>query len=168
MANNCLYRMHAVAKNENALKRLVAIMNYRDAEYFIYRCFSAMVENTYEEDGKFVYEIDGDVAWSCARWFENKEDFDSILAENGTAHCITLDLLCKRLGIAIELYSEECGNGFQEWYRCNHKGELTANESCDWMLTMEDEDGNELDEPIEEGGFGGDYCVFGKANEIWG
>ena len=43
MANNCLYTMKAVSKDENALKRLAKIMEYEDNEYYIYRCFSADV-----------------------------------------------------------------------------------------------------------------------------
>lgn len=168
MANNCLYTMHAVAKDENALKRLVAIMNYKDPEYFIYRCFNAVLDSSYEVGDKFVYEITGDVAWSCVKWFEHEENAEEVLSDNGTAHYITLDLLCERLGIAIELYSEECGMCFQEWYMCNHEGKLTANESREWTQKLEDEDGNELDDPIEEGGFGDDYCNFHKAEEIWG
>ena len=167
MANNCFYTMKAVSKDENALKRLVEIMNYKDTEYYIYRCFSAGIDETGKEGDYFVYMISGDVAWAADHWFgayENDDEDHTI--ENG-AHYISLDLLCQRLGIAVEIYTEEPGCCFQEWIMCDHNG-CVQNDTVEWTQQWEDEDGNDLDEPIEEGGFGDDYCNFNYASEIWG
>lgn len=165
MANNCFYTMKAVAKDENALKRLHKIMNYEDPEYYMYRVFSCDIDEDLHQDGEFyVAQFAGDVAWGCNSWFESDERPDDKI-ENG-AHYITLDLLCQRLGIAVEVYGEEAGCQFQQWYRCDHNGEVES-DSAEWIQTWEDEDGNDLDEPEEEGGLDG-YGVFSTNDEIWG
>ena len=167
MANNCLYTMKAVSKDENALKRLVKIMEYEDNEYYIYRCFSASIVETYEEGEFLVYMISGDVAWSASNWFDACEyDDENHKTENG-AHYISLDLLCQRLGIAVEIYTEESGCCFQEWIMCDHNG-CVQNDTVEWTQQWEDEDGNDLDEQIQEAGSGDDYCNFNYASEIWG
>ena len=167
MANCCLYTMKAVSKDENALKRLVKIMNYEDPEYYIYRCGSAYIDKTDKDGDFFVYKISGDVAWSADHWFGTYEhnDKDHTL-ENG-AHYISLDLLCERLGIAVEIYTEEPGCCFQEWIMCDHNG-CVQSDTVEWMQQWQDEDGNDLDEPVEQGGFGDDYCNFNYASVIWG
>lgn len=167
MANCCFYTMKAVSKDENALKRLVKIMNYEDTEYYIYRCDSADLVWTDKEDDFFVYKICGYVAWSASHWFgcyEHNDEHHRI--ENG-AHYISLDLLAKCLGIAVEIYTEESGCCFQEWIMCDHNGDEQS-DTVEWTEQWQDEDGNDLDEPIEDGGFGDDYCNFNDASVIWG
>lgn len=182
MANNCFYQMKVVADKKENIERLLTILNYKDNEYFIYRVFSAdNFDVIVEENGLFYAVIEGDVAWSCAKWFETEEDEKTLIClgyekdENGmelfdkpiygTAHYITLDLLCKKLNIGIELYSEECGCEFQEHYVVNHNGEIVVNKCVEWRTIYEDENGNELNEPYEEGGFG-DW-EFALTNEIF-
>ena len=165
MANNCYYALKAVANNEEALKRLVRIMKYEDEEFFIYRCFQAIEGEIKKEDnGLFSIEIEGDVAWSCAKWFDHEEDKNE-LAENN-AHYITLDLLCEKFNIGIELWSQECGCEFQEHYVVNHKGEILIDDNVYWSYIYKDEKGNELDEPIEKGGFEG-WGKFDNENAIY-
>ena len=165
MANNCFYLLKAVSKDENALRRLVEIMNYKDAEYYIYRCNSVYVEEIRKEGDFFVYMMSGDVAWSAEHWFGDCRPKFTI-EENGAIY-VSLDFLCQRLGIAVEIYTEECYCGFQEHITCDHNGNKNC-DSVDWAQNWFDEDGNKLDEPIEEGGFGDDYCNFNKASVIWG
>ena len=165
MANNCFYTMNAVAKDKAVLERLLDIMNYRDNEYCIYRCFSADMVGETEEDGFYRMEISGYVAWSCTHWFDHEEE----LGNKGStgAHYVTLDILCRKLGIGIELFSEECGCQFQEHYMVDHNGNVLWNERVEWTQEWEDEDGNELDEPIETGGFDY-YCQFDDSACIYG
>ena len=78
MANNCFYTMKATYKDETALKRLISIMEYKDPEYFIYRCFSVSGDITKEED-YYVANLTGDVAWSCSNWFGTEEKPDDLI-----------------------------------------------------------------------------------------
>ena len=78
MANNCFYTMMAVSKNRNALERLLKIMRYKDIEYYLYRVFNADDDKIRESNGYYYVSINGDVAWSCANWFDTKEDLDSL------------------------------------------------------------------------------------------
>ena len=175
MANNCFYQMKAVAKNKEALERLVQIMKYKDSEYFIYRCFEAE-SNIYKDGDFYVADISGDVARSCSKWFETQEKPEELVVLkmddnwnpiHGTAHYISLDLLCKKLGIGIELFSEESGCQFQEHYSVNANGEFLVNECTYWTQEWYDENDNLLDEPIESGGFEY-YGCFNYPKEIYG
>ena len=175
MANNCFYQIKAVAKNKEALERLVQIMKYKDNEYFIYRCFEAEA-NIYKDGDFYVADISGDVAWSCSKWFATQENKDELIVleydDNfnptyGTAHYISLDLLCKKFGIGIELFSEESGCEFQEHYLVNSNGDFEFSECEHWEQNWYDENGNFLDEPIESGGFEY-YGCFNYPKEIYG
>lgn len=175
MANNCFYQIKAVAKNKEALERLVQIMQYKDSEYFIYRCFEAEA-NIYKDGDFYVADISGDVAWSCSKWFateENKGELIVLEYDNefnptyGTAHYISLDLLCKKFGIGIELFSEESGFQFQEHYLVNSNGDFEFNEREHWEQEWYDENDNLLNNPIESGGFEY-YGCFNYPKEIFG
>ena len=165
MANNCFYTIKAVSKDKNALERLIKIMNYEDNEYYIYRCFSAYKDDEYDKNDLYVIMISGDCAWSCVKWFDNQEVFTD--KDENNAHYVTLDILCEKLKIGIELFSEEPGVGFQEHYVVHSNGNKVVDEEAEWIQKFFDEDGEELDEPIEEGGFD-NYCSFADAEEIYG
>ena len=167
MANSCFYNAVAVAPKKETLERLIKIMNYEDEEYFIYRCFNAIKDEiTFDEKSNLYYVgINGEVAWSCERWFETVEDKKDLM-KNGTAHYITLDLLCQKLDFGLEIFAEECGCEFQEHHTVDHNGEHYG-ESVEWHEEWCDKDGNELDEPISTGGF--DYYLqFNTYEEIYG
>ena len=175
MANNCFYQMRAVAKNKEALERLVQIMQHKDSEYFIYRCFEAEA-NIYKDGDFYVADISGDMAWSCSKWFETQENKNELIVLDydfkdstvyGTAHYISIDLLCKILGIGVELFSEESGCQFQEHYLVNANGDFIFSEVTDWTQEWYDENWELLAEPIETGGFEY-YGDFSFPNEIYG
>ena len=176
MANNCFYTMKATSKDENALKRLISIMKYKDPEYFIYRCFSVSGDISKEGD-YYVANLTGDVAWSCSKWFETEEKPEDLIVlkydENmkeiyGTAHYISLDILCKKLEIGLELYSEESGCCFQEHYLVDANGNILIEDCVEWTEDWWDEENDcERDEPVYTGGFD-DYCCFAHAKEIFG
>lgn len=175
MANICFYKMKAVAKNKEALERLIKIMQYRDSEYFIYRCVKAEV-NIYKDEDFYVADISGDVAWSCSEWFATQENKDELLVLDydfkdstiyGTAHYISLDLLCKKFGIGIELFSEASECQFQEHYLVNSNGDFVFNECEHWEQEWYDENDNLLNNPIESGGIEC-YGCFNYPKEIYG
>lgn len=178
MANCCWYSMVAVAPKKETLERLIKIMKYEDEEYFIYRCDASSDEIVFDKKSNLYYVgIQGDVAWSCERWFETVEDKDKLIVIGhekddhskliyGTAHYITLDLLCQKLDFGLEVFAEESGCCFQEHHTVDHNGEH-YDESVEWYEEWFDEDDNELDEPISVGGF--DYYLqFGTYEEIYG
>jgi hypothetical protein len=177
MANNCFYEMNVVSKDKSALERFIRIMNYEDEEFFIYRCFNAEAGDIMEKDGLFSVRIIGDVAWSCSQWcnsFEKENEKIVLGYENndyskpiyGTSHYISVDYLCKKLNIAVEVFSEESGCGFQENYIVNNQGEFLANDVEDFIEEWYDEEGNELFEPIRKGGFTY-YLQFSDNKEIY-
>ena len=176
MANYCHYDMYAVSPNKKPLERLVKIMQYKDDEYYIYRCFKAQADSVEEEDGMCTVRISGYVAWSTVSWFEGEEKPNRrILLEYekgdrtkpvyGTAHYITLDKLCPKLNIGLEVYAEDPGCAFQNYYHCDHNGEIHT-DSAEWFECWEDDDGNMLKEPEYEGGLDG-YGEFQDPSNIY-
>ena len=171
MANNCFYEMVAVAPKKETLERLISIMNYKDDEYFIYRCFSANDDGIYFDEKSKLYNvgINGDMAWGTSPWFEHTEKKDLLImlgekdgkTQYGTAHLVSLDILCQKLDMGIECFAEESGCAFQEFHSANHLGEVYA-DSAEWYEYWCDENGNELDEPRTEGGldYMGDYSDY--------
>lgn len=127
--------MKLVSKDKNVLDRVLSIMNYKDAEYFIYRCFSAEALKEYNEDGLFCLEVRGDVAWSASEWFSGKNIPNELIVTGyekdekgntdygkkiyGTAHYTSLDYLARELGFSVELWSEELGMCFQQHATAN-------------------------------------------------
>lgn len=150
MPNWCEYDMCAVSKSRESLERLIKIMNYEDNEYYICRVNQATAGDIEQEDDLYTVRIMGFVAWSCVTWFSRIERIDETIESGG--HYITLDILCERLGIAVEVFGEESGMEFQEHYICNPKGDIVCNECAEWHLDRFDDDGNDLPEPIESGG----------------
>ena len=100
--------MCAVAKNREVLERLIRIMNYED-EYYIYRVNQATAGDIEQEDDLYTVRIMGFVAWSCGSWFDRVERFDETIESGG--HYVTLDILCERLGIAVEVFGGGIGYG---------------------------------------------------------
>lgn len=109
MPNWCEYDMCAVAKNRETLERLIRIMNYEDDEYYIYRVNQATAGDIEQEDDLYTVRIMGFVAWSCGSWFDRVERFDETIESGG--HYVTLDILCERLGIAVEVFGGGIGYG---------------------------------------------------------
>ena len=168
MSNDCFYQMKAVSKTKDALEKLKKILNYKDEDYYIYRVKDAEAFDEIAKEGDFyVLNIDGVVAWSCGYWFNEsrKTENDHELPNFPNATYTTLINICKKLGIAIEVFGKENGNCFQEHYQCDHNGNVFE-DSEDWFEEWEDEDGNELDEPIESGGLK-DYGVYLPAAELY-
>lgn len=169
MSNDCFYQMKAVAKTKAVLEKLIDILNYNDKDYYVYRVKSAEAFDEIAKEGDFyAVNIDGDVAWSCGYWFNDDRKVENIheLKNLPEATYTTLRQLCKKLGIGIEVYGKESGNCFQEYYHCDHNGKVVE-DSEDWFEEWQDEDGNELDDPIESGGLK-DYGLYHGAAEIYG
>lgn len=147
MPNYCIYDLMAVSKNKETLERLIKIMSY--------------------DDGFCYVGITGTVAWSCHSWFETEEDTARTLGEDypgrEKAHYISLDLLCKRLDIAIDCFGEETGCEFQEHFIVNNNGELLVNECVEYHEYVDDDTGR----VVSEGVFGDEYLEFRDFEDLY-
>lgn len=169
MPNYCVYNLKAVSKNKESLERLIKIMSYEDPEYYIYRCFECVPcsDEIYDnEDGLYSINITGTVAWSCKSWFETAEEVTTcILGEDHPTyenyHYITLDLLCKRLDIAIDCFGVEAK--FQEHFIVDNNGEILVNERVDYYEYVDKETGR----VVGEGGFGDEYLEFRDCEDLY-
>ena len=182
MPNYCYYQMCVRGKKENVerfIKVIQADYNYSSMEFSYDRHMFRVFEADYDElekVGKNDYRviISGDCAWSVSSCMLNehhssyynrmKEEYPNDF--RGT----TLPKESRRLHLAIEVYSEECGMCFQEHYLfddgktiisecvdyneyciCDYDSKEEAEEDLDIEIT--DEEWNSGEEYIKRGGF---------------
>ena len=140
MPNYCNYSMCVVGKKES-IEEFIEVMNagynYGTMEFDydrqMFRVFEAVNDEIEEYcDGRFQTIINGYCAWSVRScMFEDGyyRDIKDRYPDNfrGT----TLLLESEKLGIDIEVYSEEGGMCFQEHYVII-EGELVRDETTDW------------------------------------
>ena len=182
MPNYCYYQMCVKGTKENVeefIKVIKAGYNYGTMEFDYDRHLFRVFEADYDEiekvdDNEYRVVISGDCAWSVSSCMLN-EHFSSYY------NCIkerypnefrgtTLPLESKRLQLAIEVYSEECGEAFQEHYLFEN-GETIIDECVDYSeyyigdynskaeaeedldIDITDEEWNSGEEYIKRGGF---------------
>lgn len=146
MANNCAYCIKAVSPKKEALDRLIDIMRYKDKEFYMYRVFTVgFDEQTKKEDGLYVKEIYGDVAWAASAWVHDAPDPNDIHEETGS-HYSTLPEICPALDVGVEIFTEEPGMEFQEHYMVNHTGKVTCSEVEKWTPYTDDGEDDEDDD----------------------
>ena len=154
MANNCWYTLRVVSPTKESIERLLSIMQYKDKDYYIYRCFDAGYDDEPEQgaDGLWTAVIVGDVAWAWNMWckgFTTEEERNSHKTDTGTQYR-TLNDICKAFGLGIEMWGAEPDIGFQQHFYINKYGETCIAEEVEW-----NPDENSLDPRI--GGFGKRY-----------
>lgn len=138
MANNCYFEMMVRGK-EAAVNEFIDILKVRytvngdgtcDVPRHFWRVFSAEVfDRAFDENGDGFVMICGDCAWSVSGCMGGEGYYDDRYPNAGGTN---LQTESERLGISIEVYSQEAGCQFQE-YICYDKGECIADESCDWQ-----------------------------------
>ena len=122
MANCCFYDMEVIG-NKVDIERLISIMKYEDSEYYLYRIREVEVADIEEwKNGLHVAHIFGEVAWSSEPWIEC-ESFGTI-DEDGRIFT-SMMTITKELNLAVEWFTEECGNCFAEHFAVC-KGKITA------------------------------------------
>lgn len=140
MPNYCNYSMRAVGTKEN-IEEFIKVMNagydYRTMEFdydrHMFRVFEAVSDEIDEyDDDIFAVTINGYCAWSVRSCMFDDGYYGRIKERypddfRGT----TLLLESKKLGLNIEVYSEESGMCFQEHYMIID-GELVRDECVDW------------------------------------
>ena len=162
MPNWSSFTMRAVAPKTDTLERLIRIMKYEDAEYYIYKTelhVHGDIEESGDDDGLYCVDIMGCVAWSTTAWFEYPD------CVSGTSHATPMDILCQRLDFGVEIFSEVYRVG-ESWVKCNHHGEVCSNFEA-FTVHCQDSDGNPLDTPVVEGGLEG-YGDFSDCDLIYG
>lgn len=146
MPNYCCYEMRVRGKPEN-IDELIDVMTDYDHPRHFWRVFSA--EPFYfpeEEDGTVVAGISGDCAWSVYTCMFDGELTYAELADPQVR--TSLQKESARLGLEIEVYSDEPGVGFQEHYYFANGKEL-VNDSVDCMHAYFDDDDAETEEERE-------------------
>lgn len=176
MPNYCVYNMKVTGRQED-VDQFIKELQVTDYSYNDYGCsgieeglrhlcrvFSADV--IYDIPNKIKIDVDnsvilrdvilsGDCAWSVASCMtDSPTSYYNQLRERygNRSKATTLKLESKILNLIIEVYSEEPGCCFSE-HMLYVNGEEIIDECVDYYETWEDEDGNELDDPIIEGGY---------------
>ena len=153
LPNICTYEM-AITGNKNKVEELIQIMqnDYNctpDEPLHLWRVFNAY-ENTRESydntEDIITVVIDGDCAWSVQSCML-EGGYQAQFNYDGRCNGTTLEKETKRLGLVVEIYSEECGCEFMEHYIIA-SGEFIENECVEWSeYFMEDfEDVNDFNE----------------------
>lgn len=141
----------AITGKQDKVEELIQIMrnDYNctpDDPLHLWRVFSAYenMRMSYDDTEDIItVTVGGDCAWSVASCMLEGGYNNSNNNCNGT----TLERETQRLGLVVEVYSEECGNAFMEHYIIA-SGEFVANECVEWSeYFMEDfEDVNDFNE----------------------
>lgn len=164
MPNYCSYSMCVKGKKENVeefIKVIEADYNYHTMEFsydrHLFRVFEAYYNEVEEmADGTWQVIIDGNCAWSvgsCMFDSHSSSYYNTIKSDypdefRGT----TVPIESERLNLSIEIYSEECGMGFQEHYVVVN-GDVICEECVDyyeyWLDEYETKEEAEEDLGIE-------------------
>lgn len=135
----------AITGKENKVEELIQIMQNRydgtpDEPLHLWRVFSAdeTMRMRYDDTKDVVtVTIDGECAWSVASCML-EGGYQARFNSNGQRNGTTLEKETKRLGLVVEIYSEEPGCTFMEHYIIA-SGNLIADECVDWkQYFMED------------------------------
>ena len=172
MANVCCFTTKIVGKKEN-VEEITRMLQWKDEfkKQGLGRVYDfCITESDQLSDGTIMVLGSGSCAWSvwCAMMQEYRHPRPSLEPES------------ERLGLVLEIYSEEPGCAFQEHYFIN-KGQLEIDETEeyhefwkegydeeDWLEVLEKYELTEYD--LNDDGFiavGGfeDYCDFNKIEE---
>ena len=140
MPNYCSYEMKVQGKPENVeeFKNILKADYDYNEQIPEHKHFSRVFDVTMYEDitenGVRSVEFYGSCAWSVYSCMMDGEHtyYEDFKKEYGNS-CMatTLEIESKRLGLAIQVYSEEAGMGFQEHYVCIN-GETIVDDCVDW------------------------------------
>ncbi len=134
MPNICSFCAKIKGEKMEDVKRVLdAFRNDYDKEH-LYRIFDATVNSNPEktDDDEISLEVLGNCAWSvysCTMSGEHTYYGDFGKGDQGTGTC--LEILTKETNTIIEIYSEECGCGFQEHIIID-RGEITKHDCVDY------------------------------------
>ena len=127
MANNCMYDIHVTGSKEGIDTIRSGFGIPENTGVFFGRIYSAEEYDSGERDGEYYSYLYGDCAWSVDSAFN--KNFRDIIS---------------KYKLNVEIYSEEPGVGFMEHYMWEY-GEMTLNETADFLLWHIDDFVNEED-----------------------
>ena len=175
MANDCSFEIKAVSKKKEALEQLIQyLQNEYDQGPHPWRVFDAEGEDEITKEKElYTVKIRGYCAWSVySCMFEGTSTYQSEYGaedKNGK----TISEMCRKLKVAVEIFSDEPGIGFQEHYIINKDGEICDDETGDATTYWWDKDeyptiedfNKEFDTDLSEDDFNedGDYTEGGYA-----
>lgn len=168
MANNCWYQMRIAGKKES-VDQFIAMLSGK-APIRLGRVFSVYTDEPFTpypgNKGIGYADISGDCAWSIR---------ESMLP--GSNPSVTLATEAKRLGLAVEAYSSEPGNQFQEHVLIN-KGDILTFDCVDYeehcmegmsekqLAELCQEKGLTKEELLSQVNHNGDYTVGGFGEDF--
>lgn len=168
MANNCWYQMRIAGKKES-VDQFMAMLSGK-APTRLGRVFSVNKDEPftpYPGNRSIGYaDVSGDCAWSIR---------ESMLP--GSNPSVTLATEAKRLGLALEAYSSEPGNQFQEHVLIN-KGDILTFDCVDYeehcvegmsekqLTELCKEKGLTKEELLSQVNYNGDYIVGGFGEDF--
>lgn len=116
MANNCMYTMKVIGNREEDIDEFVNMLNYEYEGRRFARIFSAdSYEKNYEEEThRWSVKIVGDCAWSVYSCMCS--GIGTYYGDGTTSELTNLEIETHRLGLTVEIYSQEPGIGFAEHY----------------------------------------------------
>ena len=162
MANICDFSMVVKGKKEN-IEQFMDMMEQKGTVWMGRGAVIDFTDMEELENGNYRCQIDGGTKWNVTSsmvlnavsmrenpdmWFFG-DDIDKTKLS-----FVTLFEACEQLNLAMEVYSEEAGNGFQEHYLFD-EGRLMANETVDYT----EEYNEETDEYETSGGFVWDFGI---------
>lgn len=142
MANNCYYLMHVYGEHDK-VNEFIQAMQHKDKYAYcgIKGIYSCKFRSEYTTNGKLTCVCEGDCAYSVLSAMRNDSDPNNI------------EKLSDRLHLDIEVYSYECGTGFEEHYAiCD--GDIMVDECIDsyeWYVDDIDDDFFENEDVIAAG-----------------
>lgn len=147
MANMCYFEMCVVGKHENIKKFYEALSQSKD----VWMGRGASAEILYDSENKAF--INGECKWSIqSALIDNavsmRKEPERWYKLNTNYEYITLWEACEKYDLKMEVYSEECGLGFQEHYKYVD-GDIT-NECIDWCEYYVDHDEYATKKEFEE------------------
>ena len=140
MPNWCSFEMKIRAKNKKDIMYLTENYLLENAddihEKFLPRTFISKDYKIKKIKDYYYTIIDGECAWSCySCMLEGESTYYS--TRNWKTN-ITLNQICRKLKIAVEVYGWEPGVGFEEHIFINEKGQTIESEGCDYHYEQYD------------------------------
>ena len=148
MANNCVYNLKVIGDTKKSVEEFIQMMTYShpSGRYFA-RFFSADPEPIEENNGRYSTKVFGDCAWSVYSCMCDGPSTYYRDLPGGELTCLQIET--RRLGLTVEVFSEEPGIGFAEHY-IFHKGKWLVNEERDFHEYWLDDDFDSIDDFMKE------------------
>ena len=170
MPNYATYEARILGDKENVMKVVEIFQreNYEDGEH-MFRIFEANLfgdelQESERAKGKHVAIITGYCAWSLATcMFRDQSSYYS--HPDASPNAIDITEISKKYNVEVEMYSEEEGIGFEEYYYIKNGKILKEGIAEDLEVIIPDSYDN-YKEFIEEYGYQSSFPIVGEDNLV--